>query len=632
MPTTTNKELITEFQVPDKLKEYGITRLVLLGQDQIKAQYNGMPIVATYDPKDITGSMKRFRKDAGNVITSNGKDASEIVEDLIRAMTDLLSTHAEKHAMDNAVSSVVEKQQQRVATVMKYTEEDVANSRLWETVKVGGRFYLVSYDKQTGKFSWWSNFGNGNGQEQDEEQQQQQQSLLTTDEDDRILQPYNESGIEPYSFTDPKELEQCIQLAKLETAGSLFQKVKRWVQKFYDTDTEPYIDLIAADVVFTYFQDRLSKTHYIFVYGEPDTGKGSILEIFNQLGYRAAQVTNASAASIYRMLGSVEKGQVIVVIDEANRLEDDAFLLDVLKIGYKGNSKVPKVMDASSSENNRVEYFYAYGFKIIAAEHLPDHYKTGGFRSRCFEIKTAPGNPKLDINDIVDNAGDTKNAKIMRELTKLRKLLFAYRLLHYSEPIPDVMIKGITGRDRELIKPLIRLFKTHGDFASLKTVKDTLHYFIKQRNEDKVDSFTAGILKLVKQRIAYNNGGGEDEYELTFSDIWQYVKEQLDGESVEGKPGTIRTDLFGEISTRRLTTTLRNLGGKASKDTTGNKRVWTFDSKTLGRFSTVYRQIPDTIELEEQATLDSTTAYDDDDNNEEGLQSSDTSDTSDRSF
>jgi hypothetical protein len=171
--------------------------------------------------------------------------------------------------------------------------------------------------------------------------------------------PFSEDGgIEPYTFQNMRELEQYVDMARLETAGSLFRKIKVWAGKFYDTDTEEYTNLIAADIFFTYFQDRIGKTHYIFVWGDPDQGKGAILETFNQLAYRSASVTSATAATIYRMLGSVEKGQVILIIDEANKLENDDFMLNVLKVGYKGKTKVPRNMDTQISEKAHIEWFY----------------------------------------------------------------------------------------------------------------------------------------------------------------------------------------------------------------------------------------------------------------------------------
>jgi hypothetical protein len=181
--------------------------------------------------------------------------------------------------------------------------------------------------------------------------------------------------------------------------------------------------------------------------------------------------------------------------------------------------------------------------------------------------------------------------------------------LHYSEPIPDIRIPGITGRDRELIKQLLRLFNTHGgyDKKTFDTIKRTLHYFVKERNKDKINSFEAAVLYRIKALIDNKGSNNKDTTaELTFKEIWDNIKLQFNGESVDGKNWTIKTDLFGEIGSKRLDAVMRNLGGKSDRDNSGDKRIWKFNIRTLERFTRVYKQIPDTIEIEEQTTLDST--------------------------
>lgn len=583
-----NNNNIIEFDVPEDFKKHGVTRIYQTGPVVKTLCNNDKHIAVNFDINKLKTFGKNFREAAGKVITSNGTNASEFIEDLLMHIVNQATTFYEQRGGANTNNTTTNRsinngQDQRQVAVMKYTLKRPDYEQLWETVKIAGKYYLISYDPTQCK-------------------------ILAVDQisesDSRVIVPYSEDGIEPYVFENMDELNQYIEIAKQETIGSLFRQARAWARTFYDTDTEEYTNLIAADVCFSYFQDKIGKTHYIFVYGDPDQGKGSILETLNQLGYRAVQITDATAATVYRMLGSVEKGQVILVIDEANKIEDNTFLLNVLKVGYKGNTKIPRVMDAQSSQNNKIEYFYAYGFKIIAAEKLPDLWKTGGFLSRCFKIRTAPGDPKIDIADVIDNAGDPENMAIMAKLTKLRKTLFAYRLLHYHEPIPDIKIKGIAGRDRELTKPLIRLFKTHcgNDLDALDIIKSTMHYFIKERNSDKSDSVNAAILKIVKNLIQLDPNNN-DNGELSYKDIWESVKAQFNGKPVDDKPDTLSTDLYGEIGSKKLTGILRGLGGKKARDSSGDKRVWKFDLKTLNRFSRVYKEIPETIEVEEPPTF-----------------------------
>ena len=544
-------------------------------EDKTIALYNNGHCIRSDIYPEWNKTVKRFDekldKEAPEMDKLAKQDIKHCMSKSYDAFSPFMNGAEEKKKKSGSESST---ESVAVVRVMKYTANKEA-PQLWEAVRIKGSYCFVSYDSTTN-------------------------TVLTKDKIEdydcgsgKTLEPSDDADPEPFSFRDKAELESKIEFVrKGKHVGYLFRKVKYFVKCFYDTDIEAYTDLIAADIVFTYFQDRIGKTHYILVWGDPDTGKGAILECFNQLGYRGVSVTNDTAATIYRSLGSLEKGQVIMIIDEANKLEDDLFLLNVLKVGYKGNTKVRRVMDAQSSQFSKIEYFFAYCFKILAAEKLPSSWKTGGFRSRCFEIHTAPGNPQIDIGDVIDNAGDPKNAKTMSELAELRKLLFAYRLVHYSDPIPDIAIKGITGRDRELIKPLLRLFITHGhDDEVLDTVKDTLHYFVKGRNEDKTDSFAAYIHRLLKGLVK------SDETELSFSDIWKHIEDELEGEPIPDKTDWICTPLFGDISKNRLWNTLRSLGGDSGRNPKGTVRVWKFKTKTLRRFDSVFKDIPDTIEI-----------------------------------
>jgi hypothetical protein len=55
---------------------------------------------------------------------------------------------------------------------------------------------------------------------------------------------------------------------------------------------------------------------------------------------------------------------------------------------------------------------------------------------------------------------------------------------------------------------------------------------------------------------------------------------------------------------------LKTLEGKRERNSTGDKRIWKFDTKVLNRFSKAFKQISDSIEIVEivgQETLESVT-------------------------
>ena len=130
------------------------------------------------------------------------------------------------------------------------------------------------------------------------------------EENSRVIKPpeTEEYQYEPYEFTNTEELEQLMDKAKATTLDSLFTIAKHLVKKYNDQDNQ-IITLLAADVVWSYFQDLFPTTHYLDVVGDNDTGKSSIGYTFEYLGYRPVKGTAISAANYYRTLGIIEPGQ-----------------------------------------------------------------------------------------------------------------------------------------------------------------------------------------------------------------------------------------------------------------------------------------------------------------------------------
>jgi hypothetical protein len=95
-------------------------------------------------------------------------------------------------------------------------------------------------------------------------------------------------------------------------------------------------------------------------------------------------------------------------------------------------------------------------------EELPDSGKTRGTFDRSFIYKFIAGHVDYNIKEIIKNAGDPKFKPLSDELIHLHKLLFAFRLIHHDDIIPDIQI-NIENREAELTKPLLRLFSSRGD-------------------------------------------------------------------------------------------------------------------------------------------------------------------------
>jgi hypothetical protein len=207
--------------------------------------------------------------------------------------------------------------------------------------------------------------------------------------------------------------------------------------------------------------------------------------------------------------------------------------MEICKVGYKGNSKVPRISDASSSDA-KMDVYHTYCLKIIAGEHLPRESRAEAFLTRCLIILTSPGIPRYKIDKVVDPADDKGYESIKAQLLYLRNRLFANRLIHFSVSIPDVEL-NIIGRDEELCSPLIRLFTSNAKV--LKIVRETLYRFIIEKKTNKSQSLYAFVCNIVKDMLkeqvyvdAINKKRG-----IEFTEIWNLLKEKLEGQDPEPK-------------------------------------------------------------------------------------------------
>ena len=100
---------------------------------------------------------------------------------------------------------------------------------------------------------------------------------------------------------------------------SLFWKINEFVSKFIVH--HPHIlDYISALILFSYFQDKFSTIPYTMFVSDGGSGKSTIGNVFEDLGYRCVNMTDPTTANIFRIFGTIEAGQCTLVLDEARKL------------------------------------------------------------------------------------------------------------------------------------------------------------------------------------------------------------------------------------------------------------------------------------------------------------------------
>ena len=277
-------------------------------------------------------------------------------------------------------------------------------------------------------------------------------AVFSIEEKTRILKPpaLEEYLHNPYEFLSNEDIEHVIGQAKNETIFSLYEKAKSIISKYIDQE-EHIINLIATDVMFSYFQDRFNTVHYTGIFGDNGSGKSSIGDIFEALAYRAMNTTDPTPANIFRSLGSVEAGQITLILDEAEKVDQSPEMMAILKTGYDFKKQVSRI----NQFTGKPEKFYTYCPKLIIGERPPSQNIAKGVMDRTFAVTMYIGKPKHDIKEILNptDTGGEEYKELLGEILNFRKTLFVYRLMHFKDKIENIDI-GISGRNKETCQAL----------------------------------------------------------------------------------------------------------------------------------------------------------------------------------
>jgi hypothetical protein len=303
--------------------------------------------------------------------------------------------------------------------------------------------------------------------------------------DGKILKPLRREAYlsKPYSFSSEQEVLEYLNEAKRFMLRDIYNLVKPICELFIVADSH-HISLLTADITYTHYQDRLKLTHYLFFVGKPGSGKSNNLTLIQLLGYRTFMSTDMTSANIYQFLGSQEEAIGTLCIDEANSIDENKKIMEILKTGYVTGGRVVR----TDTNNGRVQNaYYTFGYKAFAGERLPDSIVANGFNERLVPMNCYDGNPKYDIAEIISPAGEQEYQELFDGIEHTRNLLFIHRLIHWFEPIPAVKTK-LSGREKQLFISLIRMYYNESVWPEIKSVIS--HYIFKRR---KAIGYTARI-------------------------------------------------------------------------------------------------------------------------------------------
>ncbi|MGD1838270.1 MAG: hypothetical protein ACPKPY_09485 [Nitrososphaeraceae archaeon] len=492
-------------------------------------------------------------------------------------------------------SDLEKKEEKRKSEILAYKYSKYGQDLLHEAVIINGIPFFVKYNKYFDTVEIIENI----------------------EENTRILRPAErqEYPYRPYEFKSKDELEQFIKEAKNITLDKLYSRSKSIFSKYVDQDSH-IITLLAADSIWTYFQDLFPTTHYTEFIGTNDVGKSSIGYTFEYTGYRVVKGTAISGANYYRVLGNDEPGQCVIVEDEGDSISEDPIKVKILKSGYEYNGKIPKIN--MNSRNQNQNWFKTFCYKMILAEKSLRELKAKGLVDRTFTSPCRPGKVRYSIKEVVSEnlSKNIKLQELYQELLNFRKLMLCYRLVHYTDELPDIET-GLKNRDNELCKPLLQIFyKTD----ALTEIIDTLKIFVKQRKERKSNSREAVLYPIIKQLIfdKMNTVDFAELYEknikrveLFYSDIWKYIiGGGIEGYYNENEKNKYETVDYGTFYNNFLSIQIKDaFGAGISKTKYGS--VLIFDVEKLEKFESMYGE----SELGKDVEIDASDKIEDNNNN-----------------
>ena len=379
----------------------------------------------------------------------------------------------------------------------------------------------------------------------------------------------------PYTFKSGQEFDELVEDTRGKNLDSLYRKVKSTWNKYVDAD-DFHISICAADTIFTYFQDKIGLTHYLFFLGGNNSGKSNNLTVLHFLAYRNMMSSGMTSANIYQFLGSGEEGGGTICEDEADNIDEDHDKMRIYKNGY--TTGIPYFRTDTSFGRIQLK-FNTFGFKAFAAERLPDSVKAKGFKQRIIELPCVYGFPEYDISEVVNPAGEEEYQQLLDELLDTRNALLVYRLLHFKDKIPNIKL-NIQNREKQLFKPVLRVFqKTETPLSELLPV---ISNYISQRRQSNANTLHAFLYRTINELVKEQNS-----YELESGLIWNTIKNTLQGNDIQNKPQSYDSTEFGMISQKEIVQTLTEVfGAERSRDKTSRKLV--FDPSKLDRLGKIY--------------------------------------------
>jgi hypothetical protein len=371
--------------------------------------------------------------------------------------------------------------------------------------------------------------------------------------------PYDPYGYYEGQIPDKEELTQLIR-----------NEFETWI------DVEPiWKDVLTACTILTYHQEKLQTVPYLFLYGDNESGKSTVLQVLKNLCYRPMYGVTIPSADLYGYLEDSD-GQGCILEDEVQGIQKDTDKIKIYKAGYKEGAVVPRTL--ITSFDRIIKFYRTFCFKACASEQIP---QVKGFNERFLFIPMVEGSPLKEWADL------TRQDK--EQMRNLRNMLLKWRMTDRQLELLNIEL-NVKGRLKELWKPILQAT------SGLSLYGDLYRFVDDQRNErlsSKQNTFEGHLVKVV---VDLHNQTKEAVPSIPFQTIWTELGNDLDGKLDDKKPHVMDTSEFFQITKNKVGYRLREiLSGKSKpireKDSEGNDviiKAYSFDSEKLKRVAKKY--------------------------------------------
>jgi hypothetical protein len=152
-------------------------------------------------------------------------------------------------------------------------------------------------------------------------------------------------------------------------------------------------------------------------------------------------------------------------------------------------------------------------------------------------------------------------------------------MIHYDDQIPYVQL-SIKNRDKQLCKPIIRLFK---NTKAIDEIVTSLSRFLSEKKNKKLNSFDSYLYSILADLVKDENTVISNE------EIWNMAC-SIPGGQNEYKPQSYQTDEFGMISKTMITRICEDKFG-ARKEHDDERRSLVFNKTVIEKLKDNYSPI-----------------------------------------